>query len=402
VRILKVTQSYYPFQDKGGPAVKVRAIALGLAEIGNSVDVLTSDWGFEPSMVPGATTSKNGWGWCMQERGVSCIFLPSVLHYRNLSFNPTVPSFCRRALRKYQIAHIYGLYDLLGPAVAFFCRKNSIPYVVEPMGMFRPIVRSIAPKKTYHLTIGRRFFSGAYRLIATSAQEQQELAAGGISKERILLRRNGVDAPPNLPARGAFRATWQIPYGTKLVLYMGRLERKKSPDLLLNAFAKWRKTSPTGMDAVLAICGPEQDRGYQAQLKSIASDLGIDNFVRFTGPLYDEKKWQAYRDADVFVLPSQNENFGNSAAEAIACGTPVIVTDQCGIAPFIAGKTGLVAPHESDAIAAALKIVLEDEAAAQRFRDACPAVLRELSWREPIADMNRLYTEAVEHSRGSA
>ncbi len=399
MRILKVTQSYYPFQDKGGPAVKVRAIALGLAEIGNSVDVLTNDWGFDPSMVPGATTAKDGWGWCMEEQGMSCIFLPSVLHYRNLSFNPTVLSFCRRALGEYQIAHIYGLYDLLGPAVAFFCRKKSIPYVIEPMGMFRPIVRSIASKKTYHLTIGRRFLSGAYRLIATSAQEQQELVAGGIPQGRILLRRNGVDAPPNLPVRGAFRAEWQVPSGAKLVLYMGRLERKKSPDLLLNAFAKWRRTSPTGKDAALAICGPEQNRGYQAQLRSIACDLGIDDFVRFTGPLYDEKKWQAYRDADVFVLPSQNENFGNSAAEAIACGTPVIVTDQCGIAPFIAGKTGLVVPHESDAIAAALKIALGDEVAARRFRDGCPAVLKELSWREPIADMNRLYTEAVAHSR---
>lgn len=399
MRILKVTQSYYPFQDKGGPAVKVRAIALGLANIGNSVGVLTNDWGFDASMVPGATTVKNGRGWYMEERGVRCFFLPSLLHYRNLSFNPAVLSFCRSSLSKYQIAHIYGLYDLLGPAVAFFCRKNSIPYIVEPMGMFRPIVRSIAPKKTYHLTIGRGFLSGAYRLIATSAQEQQELAAGGIPQERILLRRNGVDAPENLPERGAFRSKWQIPSDAKLVLYMGRLEQKKSPDLLLHAFAKWRKTSPSGMGAVLAVCGPEQDRGYQAQLKSIACDLGMDDFVRFTGPLYDEKKWQAYRDADVFVLPSQNENFGNSAAEAIACGTPVIVTDQCGIAPFVAGKTGLVVPHDADAIAAALKIVLEDEAAAQRFRDACPAVLRDLSWREPVADMNRLYTEAVAHSR---
>lgn len=399
MRILKVTQAYYPFQEKGGPAVKVRAIALGLANIGNSVGVVTNDWGFDPSMVPGAAIEKGGWGWCMEEQKVSCMFLPSVLRYRNLSLNPAVLSFCRSTLKKYQIAHIYGLYDLLGPAVAYFCRKNCIPYVIEPMGMFRPIVRSIAPKKTYHLTIGRSFLSGAYRIIATSGQEQREFAAGGIPQERIVLRRNGVDAPENLPKRGAFRAKWQIPSGAKLVLYMGRLEQKKSPDLLLHAFAKWRKTSPLGMSAVLAVCGPAQGRGYQAQLRSIACDLGLDDYARFTGPLYDEKKWEAYRDADVFVLPSQNENFGNSAAEAIACSTPVIVTDQCGIAPFVAGKTGWVVPHHADAIAAALKIALEDEAAARRFRDGCPSVLKELSWSEPIAEMNRLYLEALAHSR---
>lgn len=399
MRILKVVQAYYPFQDKGGPPVKVRAIALGLAEIGNSVAVLTNDWGFDPSMVPAATTLKDGWGWCMEERGVNCVFLPSLLRYRSLSLNPRLLTFCRSALRGYDVVHIYGLYDLLGPVVAFFCRRNQMPYVVEPMGMFRPIVRSIGMKRAYHRTIGLNLLSGAYRVIATSEQEQQELANGGISKERILVRRNGVDPPGNLPAANSFRRTWRIPSGAKLVLYMGRLEPKKSPDLLLHAFAQWRKASSAGEDSVLAICGPEQNRGYQGHLKSIACNLGMGDAVRFTGPLYDEQKWAAYREANVFVLPSQNENFGNSAAEAIACGTPVIVTDQCGISPFVAGKTGLVVSHASDAIAAALKIALEDEEAARRFRDACPTVLRELSWREPIAEMNRLYTEAVAHSR---
>lgn len=395
MRILKVVQSYYPFQEKGGPAVKVRAIALGLAEYGNSVKILTSDWGFNPSMVPDTKTKRDRWGWCMEERGTKTIFLHNAAHYRNLSFNPGLVGFCRRSLNECDIVHIYGLYDFLGPAVAFFCRRNRIPYVVEPMGMFRPIVRNIELKKVYHRTVGRQLLSGAYRLIATSDQEQQELATGKISRERILVRRNGVDAPQNLPTRGTFRTNWQIPSESKLVLYMGRLERKKSPDLLLRAFAEWRRMSSAGATALLAICGPEQDHDYHAHLKSLSSTLGIARFVRFTGPIYDEQKWSAYRDADVFVLPSQNENFGNSVAEAIACGTPVIVTDQCGIAPFVAGRAGLVIPHTNDAIVTALKNVLDDEEAARRFRDACSAVRDELSWSEPIAEMDRLYTEAL-------
>ena len=62
----------------------------------------------------------------------------------------------------------------------------------------------------------------------------------------------------------------------------------------------------------------------------------------FTGPLYGDAKWAAYRDADLFVLPSQNENFGNTAAEAVACGTPVLVTDRCGIAPIVDRRAGVV------------------------------------------------------------
>ena len=101
----------------------------------------------------------------------------------------------------------------------------------------------------------------------------------------------------------------------------------------------------------------------------------------------------AYRDANVFVLPSQNENFGNSAAEAMACGTPVVVTDQCGIAPIVDGRAGLVVPHDSRAIAAALKKLLNDDALASQFRDACPGVVRGLSWEQPLSQMEAIYRD---------
>jgi glycosyltransferase involved in cell wall biosynthesis len=398
MKILKTAQAYYPFQEKGGPAVKVRAIALRLAQRRHAVTVLTADWGFQPSMAPTMTAEKCRWGWCAQEQGVNAIFLRSAGRYRALSLNPGMVRFCRGPLRDYDVVHVYGLYDLLGPAVTFFCRKNHIPYVVEPMGMFRPIVRNIGLKKVYHRALGKRLLAGAHRLIATSDQEKQELIDGGIDSARIIVRRNGVEAPQSIPERGAFRKGWQIPSQAKLVLYLGRLEPKKSPELLLEAFAQWRETSQFGASSVLVVAGPEPDRAYSARLRSLASSLEITDSVRFIGPVYDERKWSAYRDADVFVLPSQNENFGNSAAEAMACGTPVIVTDQCGIAPIIEDRAGLVVSHDSTSIAAALKIVLEDENAAARFRNACPVVVKELSWDEPISEMVEVYRHALAES----
>jgi glycosyltransferase involved in cell wall biosynthesis len=401
MRILKTAQAYYPFQEKGGPVVKVRAIALGLADRGHSVTVLTPDWGFQPSMAPEMSAEKCRWGWRTEEQGVKAIFLRSAWHYRAVSLNPAMLSFCRSLLGDYDVVHAYGLYDLLGPALTFFCRRNRIPYVVEPIGMFRPIVRSIVLKKAYHRILGKSFIAGAYRLIATAEQEKQELIDGGIDTARIVVRRNGVEAPRPIPERGAFRVRWQIATDAKLVLFLGRLEPKKSPDLLLDAFAQWHRTSPVGAMAILAISGPEseQDRRYLEQLKARAASLGVADFVRFTGPLYDEKKWSAYRDADVFVLPSQNENFGNSAAEAMVSGTPVIVTDQCGIAPMIANRAGLVVPYDSAAISSAMKTLLEDDSAAARFRHGCAAVVSELSWDEPVSEMIELYSEALESVR---
>ncbi|MFZ0333515.1 MAG: glycosyltransferase [Candidatus Acidiferrales bacterium] len=401
MKILKTAQAYYPFQEKGGPVVKVRAIALGLAQRGHSVAILTPDWGFQPSMAPMMAAEKCRWGWCAQEQGVKAIFLRGAGHYRTLSLNPGMVSFSRASLGDFDVVHLYGLYDLLGPTVAFFCRRNHIPYVVEPMGMFRPIVRNIGLKKAYHRVLGKRLLDGAHRLIATSDQEKRELVEGGVEPGRVIVRRNGVEIPQSVPERGVFREEWQIPSRAKMVLYLGRLEPKKSPELLVEAFAQWRKTSQFGANSVLVIAGPEHDRAYSAQVKSWASSLRITDAVRFTGPLYEERKWAAYRDADLFVLPSQNENFGNSAAEAMACGTPVIVTDQCGIAPIIKGRAGLIVSHDSASIAAALKIGLEDEDAAARFRNACPLVVKELSWDEPISEMVEIYREALTESLGT-
>lgn len=398
MKILKTAQAYYPFQEKGGPVVKVRAMALGLAQRGHAVTVLTPDWGFEPSMAPEMSAAKCRWGWCAEEQGVKAWFLRSTGHYRALSLNPGAVGFCRRFLAEHDFVHVYGLYDLLGPAVAFFCRRHEIPYVVEPMGMFRPIVRSIALKKAYHRWLGGRLLGGAYRLIATSDQEKRELMEGGVAAERIVVRRNGVDRPRVIPERGSFRAEWRIERDAKMILFLGRLEPKKSPDLLLNSFAEWRAASPAGTRAVLAICGPEQHPGYVHRLRSLAASLGVRDFVRFTGPLYGQKKWRAYADADVFVLPSQNENFGNSAAEAMACGTPVIVTDQCGIAPIIADRAGLVVAHDSASVARALRRLLEDPSAAARFRDGCPEVVTGLSWDQPVDEMARIYRQALGES----
>ena len=185
-------------------------------------------------------------------------------------------------------------------------------------------------------------------VIATSEQERQELAADGVDEARIVVRRNGIEAPAAIPELGRFRQQLAIPIDTQVILFLGRLVPKKSPDILISAFARWRANAGSATAAVLVLAGPEEDAAYAGRLREQCAELRLGDAVRFTGPLYGEEKWQAYRDADVFVLPSQNENFGNTAAEAAACGTPVIVTNQCGIAPWIEGRAGLVVPHDAD------------------------------------------------------
>jgi len=377
MRILMVAQTYYPYLNRGGRPTKVHAMARALAQCGYPITVLTADLG------PREDTPNFD--------GVEAIYLPTIARYRAITLNRGAVSFCLQRLRTFDIVHIFGLYDLLGPTVAFFCRRFGIPYLVEPMGMFRPIVRNVRLKRLYLALLGRRLVLNADAVIATSEQERQELIEDGVPEEKIVVRRNGIERPDRLPDYGAFRKRWHIPSDAKVVLFLGRLVPKKSPDMLMDAFASCLKKEGNAKAWLLVFVGPDERDGYREYLQAYGAKLGIKDRVLFVGPLYGEEKWAALQDADVFVLPSQHENFGNAAAEAIAANTPVIVTDRCGIAPMVHDQAGLVVPYEREALTEALWRLLTDEALHRRLRQGCRKVAEALSWDEPVAQMVRLY-----------
>jgi len=401
MRLLNVTQSYFPFLDKGGPTVKVRALARGMASLGNTVSVLTADLGLDAGKRKSLNGNFNRWGYEAKEDGVDVTYLRTRARYRSLTWNPGISGICHDRLERYDVAHIFGLYDLIGPRVASVCRSIGKPYLLEPMGMFRPIVRSLWMKRLYHTVLGDTMIRGASRVIATAEREREELLDGGIPNEKIVVRRNGIDIPVRFPPAGRFRNEWNISNNAKLVLFLGRLVSKKSPDLMLEAYSKWLRRSRESRSSVLVLAGPDEGDGYRQRLEAMAGQMGLNGRVVFTGPLYDDAKWAAYRDADLFVLPSRNENFGNTAAEAVACGTPVLVTDQCGIAPIVDGRAGLVVPHDCAALEAGLERILGDPAFAANLRSGCAAVARSLGWAEPLAEMESLYRELVSERRAA-
>ena len=400
MRILKVTQGYAPFFEFGGPPVKVRALAEGLARRGHAVTVLTADWGLDRRLrelreEQGAEASPFGRRWRLN--GVTAEYLGNWLHYRRLSWNPALGRYLKARLKDFEVAHIFGLYDFLGPRVAEECRKREIPYVVEPIGMFLPIVRNIAMKRMYHRIWGREMLSGASTIIATAEQERDELVTGGIPESRIVLRRNGVETPAQLPARGEFRTKLGIAKETKLILFLGRLSQKKSPDLLLKAFVGLPLEKEPG-DVRLVFVGPDES-GMKNRLEQLARQVGVAERVLFCPPLDGEPKWAAYRDADIFALPSQNENFGNTAAEAVVAGTPVVVTDRCGIAPFLKDVAGVVVRHEEEDLRQALRRLLWDKVLYGQLRDGCRKAAAGLGWDEPVQEMEVLYSRLAGHDR---
>jgi glycosyltransferase involved in cell wall biosynthesis len=391
MRILNVTQAYDPFLERGGQAGTVRELTLGMAARGHHVTVLTADLG-------GGRRADLGSGCPWGSRSLApnreIIYLRTAISFRALTFNPALSSFCRQRLAEFDVVHIFGLYDLLGPAVARFSSRKGIPYLVEPMGMFHPIDRAFFLKSVWHRLLGRPLIRNAWRMIATAELERKELIQAGISPDRILLRFNPVDSAEyqKLPPRGNFRNRWRIAPHQPVVLFLGRLIPRKGADLLIEAFAK-----ALPGDGVLVVAGLEGDSGYLKRLRAVAARCGVSERVRFTGPLYGEEKKAALADADLFVLPSSYENFANAAAEAVASGVPVVITDRCGIHSLIQDRAGLVVPRDRDAVADAIRTLVENRALRESFRAGCSAVTQELSVDRVASILEGFYRESPGH-----
>lgn len=392
VRILKVVQAYYPFQEKGGPVVKVRALARGLVQRGHQVTVLTADLGLATHDRLGMNFEPCKWGWRSEQDGVEAIYLSTLGHYRALTINPRVIGFCRGSLMGFDLVHFYGLYDLLGPAASSSCRRQGIPYLIEPMGMYRPIDRAFRLKSVWHRILGTEFWRNASRIIATSEMERDELLADGVPAGKVVIRYNGIDASAqtSLPSRGAFRAKWNVSPDEPLILFLSRLIPRKGADILIEAFAQVCPESGR-----LVIAGPEGEPGYRAYLEKCAKESGASARVLFTGPVYDDEKKALLADADLFVLPSRYENFANAPAEAMACGVPVIITNACGIRSLVQGRAGLVIAPEKEALAEALRSLIHDKALYARFKEGCRLVADELSWNHLTEQMEGYYDEVL-------
>lgn len=183
------------------------------------------------------------------------------------------------------------------------------------------------------------------------------------------------------------------------MLFLSRIHERKGADLLLASFSRLKRT--VDFPVTLVVAGP--DEGYLQNLKSLAKRLRIENEVLFPGLLQGREKLEAYVDADVFVLPSKDryESFGNVALEALACGTPVIVTNNCGVSEWIGSNVGFVIRYDQMELCDALKAILQNEQLSKRLGDNGKKLIsKEFGWDKGILQLEKLY-EAVVNENGT-
>jgi glycosyltransferase involved in cell wall biosynthesis len=373
VRILFAAPVWWPASAFGGPVTAARELVRRLVERGHDVTVVTSTIG--GLGVRSARRSR-----VARVDGATVHYLATPLRYRWMGITPTLPLVLRRLPRP-DVAHVFGFRDPVTTGVAAWCRMRRVPYVFEPLGMFVPRVRKLRLKRLLDTTLYRGVASGAATVVVVSARERDDVVAAGIPVERVRVRGNGFPQPPAASeSTRETRARLGIGLDTPLALYVGRVAAGKGLEHLVAVARSLR-------DVHVVVVGPDDRHGMAALLRD-ADRIHVL-------PPTEAPPFDLYRAADVFVLPSAGESFGMAAAEAAAVGTPVVITDRCGVTGFFGDDEALIVPYDRRAVIAAVERVVADDSLRARLSRAGIAAANRMSWERVVDLQEGIYREAT-------
>jgi glycosyltransferase involved in cell wall biosynthesis len=369
LRILQVVSAYYPAVRYGGPIRSVHGLSAALARRGHDVHVYTTS-------VDGPSDLDVPIDEPVQLDGVKVHYF-RVPMLRRLTWAPGLGRRLRRSVNEFDAVHVHAVFLWPMFAAAREAARARVPYVVAPRGM---LVRDTIHRKSRWVKtawinmVERKSLAQAAAVHVTAELEAEELKALGLPAPHVTCIPNGVQWPAEfLPlAAGPFA---KLP--ERYVLFLSRISWKKGLDRLI---AAWQSIP----DIPLVIAGND-DEGYQPKLAEQVRALGLSERVIFLGPVQDDHKWALYNRAQLFVLPSYSENFGNVVAEAMAMGCPVAVTPEVGIASLVeSAQAGIVVSGAPQEFSRGVRDLLAD-----------PSRLREMGMRGRRAARERLSWDAV-------
>jgi glycosyltransferase involved in cell wall biosynthesis len=234
---------------------------------------------------------------------------------------------------------VHGMWQYGGYAV-WKTMKGHVPYVVFTHGMLDPYFKRAFPLKhlkkwLYWLPVEYWVLRGA-KLVLFTCEPEAELAKQSfwLHSWKPYVVPFGTIPPEGDPEsqREAFFVACPAVRGRRFLLFLGRIDRKKGCNLLIDAFLKLAARDP---DLDLVMAGPDP-QNWREELNLGAKAARLDHRIHWPGMLRGDAKWGAFQASEAFVLPSHQENFGIAVAEALACGKPVLLSDKVNIAAEIA------------------------------------------------------------------
>lgn len=356
-------------EEASGPSYSVVRLCQSLNEAGEDVTLATMDWSPLPSM-------------------------PAFMKVFPMGIGPRrlgrSPALCRwlmgeTAVGKVDVVHSHGMWQMNAVYPGWAAKSGKTKLVVSPRGTFSIWAMNHGSrfKRIVWPWLQRPALLQASCFHATAYHEYEDIRRLGF-KQPVAVISNGIDVPVFVQ---------ETPRDFRTLLFLGRLHPVKGIDILLNAWAAVMDSFP---DWRLLIVGTDrgygEQGGYLEQMKALAATLKLER-LEFAGSLYGEAKLLAYREAGLFVLPTRSENFGMTVAEALAAGTPAIVTKGAPWRGLETHRSGWWIDIGVDALVAAFKAALAESPAelAQRGVNGREWMIREFSWHNLGQKMNQTY-----------
>lgn len=275
-----------------------------------------------------------------EQKSPNFIGLPFIAHglgkgLTNYNFHTDLVPWLHANYHRFDVAVLHGLWSYHGYAAWRVFKKLDFPYLVYTHGMLDPWFKHSYPLK--HLKKWLFWPWSDYRVLRDAkavlftCEEERILASQSFwlykANERVV-KFGSATPPQDTPRlRSFFFESYPHLKGKRLLLFLSRIHEKKGCDILINAFAG---VASNYQDVHLVMAGPDQT-GLKDILVKQATDLGVSDRVTWTGMIQGDLKWGAFYAAELFVLPSHQENFGIAVAEALGCGLPVLISDKVNI-----------------------------------------------------------------------
>jgi glycosyltransferase involved in cell wall biosynthesis len=368
----------------GGPSRAVFEMCRAIKARGADVEIVTTD-----ADGPGHLAVEVGAQ--LNHQGVPTTFFPRQLS-ETYGYSRPLGRWLRSNVGRFDVVHIHAVFSHPCLAAAKACRMNGVPYVVRPLGSLDPWSMRQKPWRKglmWRLGVGR-MLRRATAIHYTTAEEMR------LAEDSLGLKR-GVVVPLGIELGEMNAQQDRASFGRKhpafgdgdYVLSLSRLHPKKNLESLVEAFVSL-VGRPEFRDWKLALAG-DGDADYVAGLKRLASDSG--KRIIFTGWLSGDEKAAALRHASLLALPSRQENFGLCVAEALACGTPVIVSPYVNLASEIERiRAGWVAGLTGQELASVLSDAMSDAGERKRRgRAGREFILNNFTWTKVAAELTDLY-----------
>ncbi|HEY8001677.1 MAG TPA: glycosyltransferase [Solirubrobacterales bacterium] len=377
----------------GGPPAFVGEAAVELARQGADVRIFATDLAIAP------------WGLGRRQRRIE----PDEIHPalacadtrlfparfpRRMGYSPALARALRETVGESDVVHIHNLWQFPQYAAHRAARDAGIPYIVSPHGALDRYLRTRGRVRKGISTVlwQGEMLRGAALIHVTTEAERDSVAdlAPGVPRAVVPC---GVHTGEfeRLPPPDVFRRDRLDGYTGPVILFLGRVTRKKGVDVLIRAFAEVRR----GYECRLAVVGPD-DEGILPGLRRLAVDLGVGDEVCFTGPAYGDQRLAALSSAAVWALASHTENFGIAVVEALAAGCAVVTSPGVDIAADLASaNAGIVAEPSPRPFAEALLAVLTDDQRRAALRRNAQVFAGRYEWSVVSPQLLRMYRGVV-------